>query len=98
MMRIVWILGGTLACTMCCGRALAQEQDTLAFERAVLPIFQTKCLGCHGEKKQRAMLDLRTKATMLKGGESGAALKPGSLKGSLLWEKIRTDEMPEGET
>ena len=69
----------------------------LSFEKSVLPIFQAKCLRCHGEKKQKAMLDLRTKAGLLKGGETGVALRPGSLKESLLWEKIRTDQMPEGD-
>lgn len=74
----------------------ARAQD-LSFEKTVLPIFEAKCLKCHGEKRQRGGLDLRTKAAMLKGGENGSALTPKSLKGSLLWEKIRTDEMPEGE-
>src|SRR5438309_11346236 len=77
-----------------CARASAQEPS---FEKSVLPIFQAKCLNCHGEKRQRGMLDLRTKTATVKGGESGVALKPGSLKDSILWEKIRTDEMPEGE-
>src|SRR5262245_4179932 len=74
---------------------LAQTGD-LSFEKSVLPIFQAKCFNCHAEKRQRGGLDLRTKAAVVKGGESGSALKAGSLKDSLLWEKIRTDEMPEG--
>jgi phage gp36-like protein len=97
MLRIAWILVATTAFTMTCGTTVAQEKDAFSFEKAVLPIFQAKCLNCHGDKKQRAMLDLRTKTAIVKGGESGSALKPGSLKGSLLWDKIRTDEMPEGE-
>src|SRR3981081_1220036 len=97
MLRIAWILVATTPFTMACGTSSAQEKEAISFEKAVLPIFQAKCLSCHGDKKQRAMLDLRTKASIVKGGESGAALKPGSLKGSLLWDKIRTDEMPESE-
>ena len=76
--------------------ALAQEKEILSFEKSVLPIFQAKCLRCHGEKKQKSDLDLRTKSTTIKGGENGAGLKPGTLKDSILWEKIRTDQMPEG--
>ena len=71
----------------------AQE---LAFEKDILPIFQAKCLECHGDKRQRAGLDLRTKAATLKGGENGNALKPGSLKDSLLWQLIQSDKMPKG--
>ena len=97
MTRIALILSGAVAFTATCGRSIAQEKDVGSFEKAVLPIFQAKCLNCHGDKKQRGMLDLRTKSAILKGGESGAVLKPGTLKGSLLWDKIRTDEMPEGD-
>ena len=96
MMRLRSILAA-VSCSVLCSPAFAQDKDALAFEKAVLPIFEAKCFECHGAKKQRARLDLRTKTAILKGGESGAALKPGSLKGSLLWDKIRSDEMPEGD-
>jgi hypothetical protein len=76
---------------------LSTQAQELSFEKSVLPIFAAKCLNCHGDKRQRAGLDLRTKAALLKGGETGTALKPGSLKESILWEKIRTDQMPEGD-
>src|SRR5437870_2306916 len=88
-----------IACTLLAVISLADgaaAQD-LSFEKSVLPIFEAKCLRCHGEKRQRGGLDLRSKAGMLKGGDNGAALKPGSLKGSLLWEQIRTDVMPDGD-
>jgi hypothetical protein len=97
-MRVTLILCGILAFTAMGDRAIAQDKASLPFEKSVLPIFEAKCLRCHGEKKQRGKLDLRTKAAILKGGETGVALKPGSPSGSLLWEKIRRDEMPEGDT
>ncbi len=74
----------------------AQSPSAVAFDTSVLPIFQAKCLQCHGDKKQKAGLDLRTKAALLKGGESGKAIKPGSLADSVLWEKISADKMPPG--
>lgn len=96
-MRITVIFAGVLAFTMVSDRALAQEKDRLLFEKTVLPVFESKCLRCHGDKKQKAMLDLRTRSAVIKGGETGPAVKPGSLKDSLLWDKIRTDQMPEGD-
>src|SRR6516225_11291715 len=57
------------------------------FETDVAPIFQTKCLKCHGEKDRKAELDLRTLATLLKGGESGAVIVPKDPDQSLLYEK-----------
>ena len=48
------------------------------FEKDVLPVFKAKCLSCHGADKQKADLEMRSKAAMLKGGESGPALMPGA--------------------
>lgn len=41
------------------------------FEKDVLPLFQSKGLSCHGPDKRKAELDVRGKATLLKGGENG---------------------------
>src|SRR5258708_34189220 len=59
-----------------------------AFEKDVLPVFQSKCLRCHGEFKRRGALDLRNKAAIRKGGEGGPALAPGSAEQSPLGIKI----------
>jgi hypothetical protein len=90
-------IAAILALAVLYGASWAQEPGALSFEKSVLPIFEAKCLRCHGEKKQKGMLDLRTKSSLLRGGENGPALKPRSLKDSLLWEKIRTDQMPDGD-
>src|SRR5437660_8906515 len=82
-----------LVLTSAAGRAAEPEP---VFEKDVLPLFQARCLKCHGADKQKAGLDLRTKAGLLKGGETGPALKPGSARDSLLWEKLATNKMPPG--
>jgi hypothetical protein len=60
----------------------------------ILPILQRHCTVCHGARTQEAKLDLRTVASILKGGESGQALIAGNAAGSLLIEKISAGEMP----
>ena len=43
------------------------------FARKVLPLFKAKCLACHGgdpKKKLKGDFDMRTRAGLLKGGES----------------------------
>jgi hypothetical protein len=67
---------------------------TLQFERDILPILTARCLKCHGSTKPKAGLDLRTRSGMLEGGESGAALVPGSAEKSLLFAMIQKGEMP----
>jgi hypothetical protein len=67
---------------------------TPLFERDILPLFTKHCLVCHGGLKQKGGLDMRTIPALLKGGESGAALKPGQIDASKLWKMIADDEMP----
>jgi hypothetical protein len=64
------------------------------YETDIEPLLQAKCLRCHGGKTQKAALDLRTHAGILKGGESGPAVVPGKLDKSLLYEKVRDGLMP----
>jgi hypothetical protein len=70
--------------------------NTPIFEKDIMPILQAKCLRCHGAEQQKADLDLRTKTTLLKGGESGTAISPGSAERSTLWVKVAADKMPPG--
>ena len=65
------------------------------FERDILPLFQKHCLICHGGFKQKGGLDMRTMPALLKGGESGPALKSSHADASKLWQMIAADEMPE---
>ena len=57
-------------------------------------IFHTHCIVCHGKWKQEAGLDLRTRDSILKGGKSGPALVLGKPDKSLVYRRIRADEMP----
>ena len=60
------------------------------FENKIRPILNNACLECHsGEKgKIKGGLNLDSRETLLKGGESGAAFKEGDVKGSLIVKAI----------
>ncbi|MBI5395900.1 MAG: PSD1 domain-containing protein [Verrucomicrobia bacterium] len=61
------------------------------FTQRVLPLLKEKCFACHGDdpKKMKASLDLRTRATMLKGGESRQpTLVPGEPEKSRLYVAV----------
>lgn len=65
----------------------AEDAEAL-FVRRVWPLFQEKCLACHGkdEAKIKGGLDMRTLETTLKGGESDVrALVPGKPEESPLY-------------
>ncbi len=76
----------------------AREADALDValftERDVLPVFQARCVVCHGKREQRGGLDLRTQVSRLKGGRSGPALVPGKPGESLIVQRIEAGEMP----
>jgi len=58
------------------------------FESKVRPLLLAKCVGCHGEKKQKGGLRLDSRDAWAAGGDSGAALVPGKPEDSLLIKAI----------
>ena len=62
------------------------------FEKVVRPLLVEKCIGCHGEQKQKGDLRLDSLSSLLKGGESGPAVVPGKPEQSLLITAIRHSE------
>ncbi len=74
--------------------ALPADGEQL-FRDTVLPMLRQKCFACHGDdpKKVQGNFDLRSRAGMLKGGQSGApALVPGDPEKSSLYVAVtRTD-------
>ncbi|HET6572161.1 MAG TPA: c-type cytochrome domain-containing protein, partial [Fimbriiglobus sp.] len=60
----------------------------------VLPVLRQHCLGCHGNDKQRASLNLASFATVMQGGSSGAVLVPGDPDKSRLFTLAAHKEEP----
>jgi len=71
--------------------ARAAEDAEQLFVRRIQPLFAEKCLGCHGDEAQKikADYDMRSLASALKGGESGApAIVPGQPEKSPLYLSV----------
>ena len=60
----------------------------------IIPVMLMHCTVCHGLRRQEGGLDLRTRESMLRGGQSGAAIQPGHPADSLLLKRIESGEMP----
>lgn len=58
------------------------------YDDDIKPIFRTHCLTCHNEDDQEADVDLSTFAATMRGGSSGAIVKPGRPQGSTLFLAI----------
>jgi len=63
------------------------------FEQNVRPLLAENCYSCHGDKKQKGGLRLDSLESILKGGDSGAAVVPGKPAESLLVEAINYQEL-----
>ena len=72
------------------------KPEAITFEAHVLPIIKTRCVRCHAGAEPQAGLRLLTRVEILKGGKSGPAIRLNAAESSLLWEKISSNQMPEG--
>ena len=91
----VWI-GASIVTLWCCGNISGED---LTYEQHIRPIFRTHCFDCHGATDEiQGGLDLRLVRFMAKGGDSGAAIVPAKPEESYLVERLRSGEMPPGET
>ena len=52
------------------------------------PIFDANCVSCHGESKVKGKLRLDTYDRLMRGGEDGAVVIPGSAERSILFQRI----------
>ena len=82
---------GLLALVLGAGPALSA---TPSYDADVQPILARRCTHCHGGESPKNGLDLTQRGNLLRGGKTGAAVQPGSLRDSLLWTFIATDKMP----
>ena len=91
-----------LATYLCCGGpsggafSLASEQTPASqqvdFGHDILPIFQSRCWGCHGADEQQGELRLDKSHFFQQGGRSGPVIQPGQSAASLLLQRITSSE------
>ena len=103
MLRGRWCMLSTCIMVWACFSIQADQdgadegQHVLTFEKDVRTIFKAMCFHCHGEDDiRKGGLDLRLVRLMQEGGESGSAVLASQPLKSLLWERIASDEMPDG--
>lgn len=68
--------------------AVPQAQSRSFYALRVAPLFETRCAGCHGERRQKSDLRLDSFAGLLRGGKHGAVIRPGDAKNSELFTRI----------
>lgn len=83
---------GSIVGMLALGRLAAAEpaaRGGTAYERVVVPIFQARCVECHGEQKQKAKLALHTWEGLLQGSDAGPVIVAGKPDESVLLTRLR---------
>lgn len=62
--------------------------EAMLYEDVVRPILESRCYGCHGERKQKGRLRLDSKEWLLRGGKHGAVLEEGPADSSELYHRL----------
>jgi hypothetical protein len=70
------------------------DSDEVSFSGNVLPIFQNRCVKCHGGEKTEEGLVLSSYADVMAGSFNGPVVVPGNVPDSYLVEQVVSGEMP----
>jgi mono/diheme cytochrome c family protein len=72
----------------------AEEAAAVSFAGDVLPIFERRCVKCHGGEKTEEGLILKAYPDVMVGSWNGPVIEPGSAEQSFLVKQIVSGEMP----
>lgn len=83
-----------LACSIFVSSTSAEAPAKIRFNEDIRPILSANCFACHGfdAKQRKADLRLDTAEGAFAKRDDGAAIKPGDLAHSAVWERINSDE------
>ena len=70
------------------------SKTNVSFINDVMPIFERRCVKCHGGAQTKEGFDLKTYEGLMAGSFNGPVLEPGNANGSYLVEQIINGEMP----
>ncbi|HUJ23883.1 MAG TPA: c-type cytochrome domain-containing protein, partial [Bryobacteraceae bacterium] len=68
------------------------QPPKIDFARDVQPIFDARCLGCHGSQQQMAGLRLDSGDAVLKGAADGPVIQPKNSAASRLIQRVTSSK------
>ncbi|MBW3541704.1 MAG: DUF1549 domain-containing protein, partial [Planctomycetes bacterium] len=73
-------------------QTVARRDSAADFEKRVRPLFQSRCVKCHGAEKQEGGLRLDHRTPALRGGDSGRVIVPGKSGESELFRRVTSSD------
>jgi uncharacterized membrane protein len=70
------------------------SSSTVSFATDILPIFESRCVSCHGGEKTQKGLDLTSYASAIKGSTRGPVIVASDSGNSLLFMNVASGKMP----
>jgi mono/diheme cytochrome c family protein len=67
---------------------------TISFANDIKPLFDSRCVNCHGGERVQEGLNLTSHANLMAGSNNGIVVTPGDADNSLLAEMVKTNKMP----
>jgi uncharacterized membrane protein len=75
--------------------APSQSAVAVSFAEQVQPIFEARCVECHGEESTELGLRLDTYEGVMAGSDYGTVVEAGDGDGSLIIDMMESGDMPE---
>lgn len=67
----------------------------VSFANDIKPIFDTRCIKCHGVERTKEGLDMQTYENIMAGSRNGPVIEPGNADNSYMVQQIVDGEMPD---
>ena len=100
MRTLIYVCLGTgLALVQATAQTAAPTSGEALYESTIRPILRNNCFACHSDKNVNSGLSVETRESLLRGGNRGPVVVPGSPEKSLLVEVLRQSgevKMPPG--
>lgn len=94
--RLVIAIVSHLILTISNADLAAEQPEKVNFEKQILPLFVERCSKCHSEDVRIAGLSLTTAVGIEKGSQNGPVVIPKNADESLLYKRLRLEQMPPG--
>jgi mono/diheme cytochrome c family protein len=66
----------------------------VSFSKDIMPIFESRCISCHGGQRTSQGLSMKTYDSLLAGSDNGPVLTPGNADNSNLIQLVVKGKMP----